>query len=58
MEPFVFRDVLADLDAEFRRNYVNENERLTQDPSEGPSSIETRSSIEVEDIDQVDYRKK
>lgn len=54
MEPYIFCDLLADLAAEFRRNYINEHERLTNDTSNGGE----RSTIEVEDIDHVELRKK
>lgn len=54
MEPYIFCDLLADLAAEFRRNYIDEHERLTKDQNQHGE----QSSIETENIDEVDLRRK
>lgn len=54
MEPYIFCDLLADLAAEFRRNYIDEHERLTNEQNQNGE----RSTIEAEDIDEVDLRRK
>lgn len=44
MEPYVFCNLLSDLAEEFRRNYIDEHERLTiVEQSEGKGSQETNS---------------
>lgn len=44
MEPFVFCHLLGDLSEEFRRKYLDENQRLTVDEqNEGKSTQETNS---------------
>lgn len=58
MEPFVFYDVLANLADEFRRNYVEEHARLSNPSDQSTSQNGDRDTIKVEDIDQVDYRRK
>lgn len=50
MEPYIFCDLLADLDAEFRRNYISDTERLTNN-----EPINERETFQVEDIDQIDH---
>lgn len=57
MEPFVFYDLLADLAAEFQTNYTEEHEKLNSN-DQSTSQNGDRDTIEVEEIDQVDYRRK
>lgn len=58
MEPFVFCELLADLADEFRRNYIEEHARLSNPSDQSTSQNGDQDTIEVEDIDQVDYRRK
>lgn len=60
MESFVFCDLLTDLAAEFRQNYVDEHETLRADERETMKLDELgeRSAIPREDIDEVDLRRK
>lgn len=52
MDSILFSDLLSDLAAEFRHNHVDERETLRID------DIGERSSIEKENIDEVDLRRK
>lgn len=60
MESFVFCDLLTDLAAEFRQNYIDEHETLRADERETLrlSELGERSTIAKEDIDEVDLRRK
>lgn len=52
MELYVFQDFLSELAAEFARRYVDESARLYE------QSTSERSTINKEDIDEVDFRRK
>lgn len=53
MDSILFCDLLSDLAAEFRQVHVDERETLRIDDINGE-----RSSIEKENIDEVDLRRK
>lgn len=52
IDSILFSDLLSDLAAEFRQNHVDERETLRID------DLGERSSIEKENIDEVDLRRK
>lgn len=52
MEPYIFCDLLSDLSAEFRQNYVDDRETLRID------EIGEKSTRDTESIDEVDLRRK
>lgn len=59
MEAFVFCDLLADLAAEFRQQYVDEQEVLNNERETlRVDDIGEKSTPEKESIDEVDLRRK